>query len=112
MVGLGKMGSNMVRRLMRDGHQCVVFDLDQKNVEKLEGEGAKGADSLAGLVRALEHPRVVWMMVPAGEATGKTAAALMEHMEAGLVHLSHDKGLFAPEFLNEYVHLRVDNISV
>ena len=83
MVGLGKMGSNMVRRLMRDGHRCAVFDLDRKNVEKLEAEGAQGADSIEGLVRALEPPRVVWMMVPAGEATGKTASALMEHMEPG-----------------------------
>ncbi len=83
MVGLGKMGSNMVRRLMRGGHRCVVFDLDEANVKKLEGEGAQGTGSIAALVGALEHPRIVWMMVPAGEATGRTAAALTERLEAG-----------------------------
>src|SRR5919197_4473051 len=65
MIGLGRMGANMVRRLLRAGHECVVFDLDSDAVEKLSGEGAVGADSLEDMVRRLELPRSVWLMVPA-----------------------------------------------
>jgi 6-phosphogluconate dehydrogenase len=65
MVGLGRMGGNMARRLMRGGHSCVVFDRDPEAVEALAGEGASGAASLAVLVSELPRPRVVWMMVPA-----------------------------------------------
>ena len=69
MIGLGRMGANMVRRLLRDGHQCVVFDMSPKAVEDLAREKAVGASSLADLVRKLEKPRAVWVMVPAGEPT-------------------------------------------
>jgi 6-phosphogluconate dehydrogenase len=69
MIGLGRMGANIVRRLMRDGHQCVVYDHNPKVVEQLAGEGATGAASLAELARKLEAPRTVWIMVPAGEIT-------------------------------------------
>ena len=72
MVGLGRMGANIVRRLMRDGHECVVFDVNPDAVEELAGEGAAGADSLADLVSKLDAPRAVWVMVPAGEITEKT----------------------------------------
>src|SRR6266571_1210062 len=65
MIGLGRMGGNMVRRLMRGGHACVVFDRSPQPVETLAREGAAGAGSLADLVRKLAPPRVVWMMVPA-----------------------------------------------
>jgi 6-phosphogluconate dehydrogenase len=65
MVGLGRMGANLVRRLMRDGHDCVVFDLDPAAVAELEREGAYGAGSLAELVGQLDGPRAVWVMVPA-----------------------------------------------
>jgi 6-phosphogluconate dehydrogenase len=71
MVGLGRMGANMVRRLMRGGHQCVVFDVSPKAVEALAKEGAVGASSLDDFAAKLSKPRVTWMMVPAGvvEAT-------------------------------------------
>src|SRR5579872_1745546 len=65
MIGLGRMGSNMVRRLMRGGHQCVVFDQNYANVNQLAGESAEGAASLADFVKKLTAPRVVWLMVPA-----------------------------------------------
>jgi 6-phosphogluconate dehydrogenase len=65
MVGLGRMGSNLVRRLMRDGHQCVVYDLDGEAVRELAGEGAVGAASLEDFVAKLEKPRAVWLMLPA-----------------------------------------------
>ncbi|MFP3899743.1 MAG: phosphogluconate dehydrogenase (NAD(+)-dependent, decarboxylating) [Acidimicrobiia bacterium] len=65
MIGLGRMGANLVRRLMRDGHDCVVHDLDETAVERLESEGAVGARSLEDLVATLRPPRAVWIMVPA-----------------------------------------------
>ena len=65
MIGLGRMGANMVRRLMNNGHDCVVYDLSQKVVQELSKEGATGASSLDDFVAKLEKPRVVWMMVPA-----------------------------------------------
>ena len=66
MIGLGRMGANLVRRLMRDGHACVVYDVNADAVEALEAEGAVGASSMADLVAKLERPRNVWIMVPAG----------------------------------------------
>jgi 3-hydroxyisobutyrate dehydrogenase-like beta-hydroxyacid dehydrogenase len=65
MIGLGRMGANMVRRLIKDGHQCVVFDMSPKAVADLVRDKAVGAASLADLVRKLEKPRAVWLMVPA-----------------------------------------------
>ena len=81
MVGLGKMGANMVRRLMRNGHDCVVFDLEREIVEKMAKEGATGSDSLDDLVSKLDKPRAVWVMVPAGEATEKTVLSIAESLD-------------------------------
>ena len=65
MVGLGRMGANMVRRLMRGGHECVVFDMSAQSVQQLAGEGATGSTSLADFVQKLKTPRAIWLMVPA-----------------------------------------------
>lgn len=65
MVGLGRMGANLVRRLMRDGHRCVVYDMNAEAVKGLAGEGATGAESLADFVDKLQPPRAVWLMLPA-----------------------------------------------
>ncbi|MBM4208228.1 MAG: decarboxylating 6-phosphogluconate dehydrogenase [Gammaproteobacteria bacterium] len=83
MVGLGKMGANMVRRLMAGGHRCVGFDVSKASVDSLVQEGAQGAYSLAELVAKLEPPRAVWCMVPAGELTEKTVTALSELLSPG-----------------------------
>lgn len=83
MVGLGRMGANIVRRLMRDGHTCVVFDVAPAAVKSLEKEGATGASSVADLVQKLSQPRAVWVMVPAGDVTGKAIEDLASHMERG-----------------------------
>ncbi len=83
MVGLGRMGSNIVRRLMRGGHFCVSFDLNPENVKELVKEGSQGATSLDDFVGKLNKPRVVWVMVPAGEPTEKTVFSLAEQLESG-----------------------------
>jgi 6-phosphogluconate dehydrogenase len=83
MVGLGRMGANMVRRLMRDGHRLVAYDVDPDAVSELAGEGAEGASSLQELASKLSAPRSVWVMVPAGEITEKTIEALAAVLEPG-----------------------------
>ncbi len=83
MVGLGRMGSNLVRRLLPAGHECVVYDLDADTVTQLAGEGATGVGSLDELVAALHTPRAVWVMVPAGQITEQTVSELGELMAAG-----------------------------
>ncbi|MBI3951546.1 MAG: NADP-dependent phosphogluconate dehydrogenase, partial [Acidobacteria bacterium] len=82
MVGLGRMGGNMVRRLLRGGHECIVFDLSPDNVKQLVGEGAAGATSLNEFVNQLRKPRAAWVMVPAGNPTEQTVMAVAERMEA------------------------------
>ncbi|MGI8411398.1 MAG: phosphogluconate dehydrogenase (NAD(+)-dependent, decarboxylating) [Solirubrobacteraceae bacterium] len=83
MVGLGRMGSNLVRRLMAAGHECVVYDVSADPVRALSAEGATGAGSLEELVAGLSKPRAVWVMVPAGTITEQTVGALAELLEAG-----------------------------
>jgi 6-phosphogluconate dehydrogenase len=80
MIGLGRMGTNLVRRLLRDGHECVVFDVNAESVDRLRADGAVGAGSLAGFVAELTPPRAVWVMVPAGIA-GRVVAEVAERMQ-------------------------------
>ncbi len=82
MVGLGRMGANLVRRLMRAGHECVVYDVNQAAVQALEGEGAVGASSLEDFAKRLTVPRAAWIMVPAAY-TGQTVIDLAAHLQAG-----------------------------
>jgi 6-phosphogluconate dehydrogenase len=83
MIGLGRMGGNMVERLMRNGHRLVVFDRSPEAVSKYEKLGATPANDLATLVKALEAPRVVWIMVPAGDPVDQTIAALRPALSPG-----------------------------
>ena len=83
MIGLGRMGANIVRRLMRDGHTCVVYDVSSEAVAGLVAEGATGASSLDEFVSQLETPRHTWIMVPAGEITESTVRELGSRLEAG-----------------------------
>ena len=83
IVGLGRMGANIARRLMREGHRCVVYDVNPAVVKELEGEGADGAGSLKELASKMSAPRAVWVMVPAGEITAQTVAAVAEALDSG-----------------------------
>jgi 6-phosphogluconate dehydrogenase len=83
IVGLGRMGANMARRLMRDGHEIVVYDVNPDAVSQLAGEGAEGASSLEEMAAKLSAPRSVWIMVPAGEITEQTVDAVAAVLESG-----------------------------
>ncbi|HAM12796.1 MAG: decarboxylating 6-phosphogluconate dehydrogenase [Actinobacteria bacterium] len=82
MVGLGRMGANIVRRLMNDGHECVVYDVNADAVTALAGEGATGAESFADMASKLEAPRAIWLMIPAG-LTGDVVDQVAEVLEPG-----------------------------
>jgi len=82
MIGLGRMGANMVRRLLRGGHQCVVYDRNDANVKQLAGEGATGSSSLDDFVKKLSGPRTVWLMIPAA-AVDSSLADLAARLQKG-----------------------------
>ena len=110
MVGLGRMGANIVRRLMRDGHSCVGYDVSDAAVDALAAEGVDGAHSLQEFVGKLDKPRVVWVMVPAGEITDKTIHGLSEVLEAGDTIIDggnthyHDDILHAHQLREKRIH--------
>src|SRR6202140_3787995 len=83
MVGLGKMGANMTRRLMRGGHEVIVTDLSAENVKRIAGEGAIASASLDDFVSKLGKPKIAWLMVPAGAPTEQTVQALAQRMQPG-----------------------------
>jgi len=83
IVGLGRMGANIARRLMRDGHTCVVYDVNPDATADLADEGAEGASSLSELASKLSAPRAVWVMVPSGDITEKTVAAVAAELDSG-----------------------------
>jgi 6-phosphogluconate dehydrogenase len=94
MIGLGRMGGNMVRRLLRAGHECVVFDLNEENVREVAAAGAVGVGSMDEFVAALAAPRAAWIMVPAGEPTEKTIRDLAERMHPGDVSIDGGNTFF------------------
>ncbi len=94
MIGLGRMGGNIVRRLMKAGHSCVVFDKSTDAVQGLAGEGATGSQDLADFVRKLEKPRAVWVMLPAGKITHETIVELSGLLEKGDVLIDGGNSFF------------------
>jgi len=110
MVGLGRMGAGIVRRLMRDGHRCVGYDVSSDAVKALEAEGADGAVSVEEFAAKLEKPRAAWVMVPAGDITDKTIKALAEVLEPGDVIIDggntyyHDDLRHAAELEEQGIH--------
>jgi 6-phosphogluconate dehydrogenase len=83
MIGLGRMGGNMARRLLRAGHRVVVYDPQPEAVQALAGEGAVGASSITNLIEQLTHPRAVWIMVPDGDPTESTINTVAEYLSTG-----------------------------
>jgi 6-phosphogluconate dehydrogenase len=110
MVGLGRMGANIVRRLLRDEHTCVGYDVSAEAVEALAAEGATGAESMADFAAKLETPRTVWVMVPAGDITATTIHSLAEVLEPGDVVIDggnthyHDDLRHAAELREKGIH--------
>jgi 6-phosphogluconate dehydrogenase len=110
MVGLGRMGANIARRVMRDGHSCVGYDVSQDAVQALAADGAVGASTLTDFVSKLEPPRTAWVMVPAGELTDRTIGELAAAMEPGDVIIDggnthyHDDIRHAAELRERGIH--------
>ena len=98
MIGLGRMGASLVRRLTKDGHQCVVCDVSSAAVKKIAGRGVRGAVSIDELVAKLAKPRAVWVMVPAG-AAGKTVEELASRMDAGDIIIDGGNSYYRDDLL-------------
>ena len=98
MIGLGRMGANLVRRLTKGGHRCVVYDVNPAVVKKLAGRGVRGSVSVGQLVAKLARPRVVWVMVPAG-VTGITIDELTSHMDAGDIVIDGGNSYYRDDIL-------------
>jgi 6-phosphogluconate dehydrogenase len=103
MIGLGRMGANMARRLIRRGHQCVVFDRNPDSVKQLVSDGAQGTSSLDEFVSQLSKPRTAWVMVPAGGPTEQTVMTLAEKMEAGDTIIDGGNSHFKDDVRRAYV---------
>jgi 6-phosphogluconate dehydrogenase len=113
MIGLGRMGANMVRRLLKQGHQCVAFDRSSKAVNELVEEKAVGASSLAELVKKLDKPRAVWLMVPAA-VVDTTIADLAPHLEAGDILIDGGNSYYVDDIrrANELAPKKINYVDV
>ena len=103
VVGLGRMGANITRRLMKAGHSCVVYDVNAETVKDLGGEGASGASSLADVVQKLgaAPPRAVWVMLPSGKITEDAVAELGTHMGKGDIVIDGGNALWTDTIRRE-----------
>ena len=108
MIGLGRMGANLVRRLMRDGHRCVVYDINADAVKGLEAEGATGSTDLATFVGMLEQPRALWLMVPAG-IVQPTLDKLHPLLDAGDIVIDGGNSYYRDDIIRAKV-LKADGI--
>src|SRR5678809_1784139 len=110
MIGLGKMGGNMTERLMKGGHEVVVYDRSPETVQRYVALGSQGADDAASMVQKLSSPRVVWIMVPAGKPVDDTIAALLPGLQKGDVIIDggnsnfHDSMRRAAELAPKGIH--------
>jgi len=113
MIGLGRMGANMVRRLIRNGHQCVVYDRSEQAVDDLVRENAVGATSLADLAKKLQKPRALWLMVPAA-VVDKTIADLVPLVEAGDVLIDGGNSYYVDDIrrANELAPKKIHYVDV
>src|ERR1700752_887920 len=113
MIGLGRMGANMVRRLIRSGHSCVVFDRSPQTISELVKDHAAGADSLVDLVKKLEKPRAVWLMVPAA-VVDQTIADLLPHLEEGDILIDGGNSYYVDDIrrANELASRRINYAHV
>jgi len=113
MIGLGRMGANMVRRLLKAGHQCVVFDMSPNAVKELVQEKAMGASSLADLVKNLDKPRAVWLMVPAA-VVDKSIADLLHFLEPGDVLIDGGNSYYVDDIrrAKELAAKQIDYVDV
>ena len=113
MVGLGRMGANMTRRLLRGGHECVVFDMSPKAVSELVAEKAQGASSLRALVNKLERPRAVWLMVPAG-VVDETIGQIAPVLDSGDILIDGGNSYYIDDIrrAKELAHLGIHYIDV
>jgi len=113
MIGLGRMGANMVRRLIKNGHQCVVYDRSPQAIAGLVKEKAAGASSLADLVKKLEKPRAVWLMVPAA-AVDKSIADLLPLLEAGDILIDGGNSYYIDDIrrAKELAHKKIHYVDV
>ena len=110
MVGLGRMGANMTTRLIRGGHEVVVFDIAPEAVSKAASDGAVGVGSLEELVAALDQPRIVWTMVPSGDVTGSTIADLKDLLDEGDLVIDGGNSRYS-ESIDRGADLATKNIS-
>jgi len=113
MIGLGRMGANMVRRLIKKGHNCVVFDRSPKAVDDLVKEKATGAASLAELVAKLAKPRAIWLMVPAA-VVDDTIADLLPHLEAGDILIDGGNSYYVDDIrrAKDLTHRKIHYVDV
>lgn len=113
IVGLGRMGANIARRLMRDGHRCVVYDVSPDAAQQLAGEGAEPAADLAELVSKLSPPRAVWIMVPAGDITRDTIRAVAAELESGDAIIDGGNTYYHDDihFAEELGHKGIDHLD-
>ena len=113
MIGLGRMGANMVRRLIKKGHNCVVFDRSPKAVDDLVKEKATGAASLAELVEKLAKPRAIWLMVPAA-VVDDTIADLLPHLEAGDILIDGGNSYYVDDIrrAKDLTHQKIHYVDV
>jgi 6-phosphogluconate dehydrogenase len=113
MIGLGRMGANMARRLMNKGHKCVVFDMSSKAVKDLAKQGAEGAASLIDLIKKLETPRAVWLMVPAA-VVDQTIGELVPHLEPGDILIDGGNSYYVDDIrrAKELAHRSIHYVDV